>query len=196
MTWAGVDVGGRRKGFHAAVVDGARLVAGPRALAGPDDVVGWLRSFRPQVVAVDSPCALAPDGARSRPDERRFAREVLSLRYTPDRVSLAARPLYYEWITHGLELYGALARAGLRAVECFPTACWTIWAGPRARQPRARWSSRALRDLGLAGVPARLGQDGRDAIAAALTALDYDRGRTRRIGDIVIPAGRRRSDGR
>ena len=189
-------MGGRRKGFHGAVVDGAGLVAGPRVLACPADVVGWLQPFQPRVVAVDSPCALAPDGARSRPDERRFAREVLSLRYTPDRRSLAARPRYYEWIAHGLELYAALAHAGLRAIECFPTACWTLWAGARHGEPRARWSERALRALGVAGLPARLGQDGRDAIAAALTALDYDRGRTRNIGDIVIPAVARRGSRR
>jgi hypothetical protein len=69
-----------------------------------------------------------------------------------------------------------------------PTACWAIWAGPRRGQPRGALSGRALRALRLAGVPPRLGQDGRDAIAPALTALDYDRGRTRSIGDIVIPA--------
>ena len=192
MAWAGIDVGGRRKGFHVAVVDGHRLLAGPLALAGPGDVAAWLGPYRPRVVAVDSPCTLAPDGARSRPDERRFAREVLSLRYTPDRAALTARPRYYEWIAHGLELYDALARAGLFAIECFPTAAFTIWAGSRGREPRARWTARALRTLRLGGVPPRLGQDGRDAIAAALIAFDYDQGRTRSIGDIVVPSGVRR----
>jgi predicted nuclease with RNAse H fold len=190
--FAGVDVGGRRKGFHAAVLDARRrVVAGPERLAGPADVVAWLADHRPVVVAVDSPCGLAPDGARSRPDERRFAREVLSLRYTPDRAGLEASPRYHEWIAHGLDLYGALAAAGLRAVECFPTACWTIWSGPRGRQSRARWSARALDALRLTGVPPRLGQDGRDAIAAALTAIEYHRGHARRIGDIVVPAAGR-----
>ena len=185
----GVDVGGRRKGFHVAVVEGdRRLLAGPRQLLTPADVVDWLLGHRPVMVAVDSPCRLAPDGARSRPDERRFAREVLSLRYTPDRAALAASPAYYEWITHGLELYVALDAAGLSAVECFPTACWTIWSGPRGRESRARWSARALAARRLTRVPEHLGQDGRDAIAAALTALAYHRGRARRIGDIVVPA--------
>lgn len=185
---AGVDVGGRRKGFHTAVVDGPRhVVAGPRQLATPADVVDWLARHRPAVVAVDSPCCLAPDGARSRPDERRFAREVLSLRYTPDRQGLEARAPYYEWIAHGLELYAALTAAGLTAIECFPTASWTIWMGPRGRESRARWSARALAARKLAGVPPHLGQDGRDAIAAALTAVEYHRGRAWRIGDIVVP---------
>jgi predicted nuclease with RNAse H fold len=189
---AGVDVGGRRKGFHSAVVDGhRRVVAGPRQLAKPGDVVAWLAGHRPAVVAVDSPCCLAPDGTRSRPDERRFAREILNLRYTPDRAGLEARASYYEWIAHGLELYAALTAAGLTAIECFPTACWTIWMGPRGRESRARWSARALAARNLVGVPPHLGQDGRDAIAAALTAVEYHRGRTRRIGDIVVPAPER-----
>lgn len=194
--WAGVDVGGRCKGFHVAIVDGRRLLAGPRRLTRPDDVVAWLSTHRPRVVAVDSPRSLAPDGTRSRPDERHFAREVLSLRYTPDRAGLAARPRYYEWIQHGLELYDALRDAGFAAIECFPTAAWTIWAGPRGRASRARWTERALRALRLTGVPARLGQDGRDAIAAALTAFDYDQGRTRSFGDLVVPTTKRRKNRR
>ena len=189
---AGVDVGGRRKGFHAVVVDGRRrLVAGPTRLATPADVVAWLARHAVAVVAVDSPCRLAPDGLKSRPDERRFAREVLSLRYTPDRAGLEARPAYYEWIAHGLELHTALIAAGVEVIECFPTACWTIWSGPRGRTSRARWSTRALAARGVRGVPERTGQDERDAIAAGLTAVEYHRGRARRIGDIVVPAPRR-----
>ncbi len=188
---AGVDVGGRRKGFHVALVDdGRQVVAGPRQVATPDDVAAWLAEHRPAVVAVDSPCCLAPDGTKSRPDERRFAREVLSLRYTPDRAGLEARPAYYEWISHGLELYAALRAVGLTAVECFPTACWTIWSGPRGDDSRARWSARALAALALRGVPPHLGQDGRDALAAAVTAVAYHRGRARRIGDIVVPTSK------
>jgi len=147
------------EGLPAVVDSRRRVVAAPRRLARPDDVVAWLADHRPAIVAVDSPCCLAPDGTRSRPDERRFAREVLSLRYTPDRAGLEARADYYEWIAHGLELYAARGAAGLSAVECFPTACWTIWAGPRGEASRARWSARALAALGLAGVPAHLGQD-------------------------------------
>jgi predicted nuclease with RNAse H fold len=102
-------------------------------------------------------------------------------------------PRYYEWIEHGLELYAALAAAGLAAIEAFPTASWTRWLGPRNGEPRARWSARALaavrrHDLRLGGLPARLGQDGRDAVGAALTAYAYETGRCERYGDIVVPA--------
>jgi hypothetical protein len=182
-----VDIGGVRKGFHVALVDDARLVAGPVQRARPADVVAWLRDWRPALVAVDSPRRPAADGRRSRPDESRLAREVCALRYTPDRAALDADPRYYEWIHHGFALYAALLRSRLRVVECFPTAAWTCWLGPRGGEPRARWSARALRSRRLRGVPRRLGQDGRDAIGAALVARAADAGAVRRYGAIVVP---------
>jgi len=114
-------------------------------------------------------------------------RSVCGIRYTPDRLGLDANRTYYEWIGHGLELYEALADAQLHAVECFPTASWTCWWGPRGKATRARWSSQALASLGLGSVPDRLGQDARDAIGAALTAREAARGNVERFGFIVVP---------
>lgn len=188
--WAGVDVGGRRKGFHVAVVGDAELLAGPDRVLTPRDVAAWLVELHPALVAVDSPRHAAPDGQTSRADERALARRVCGIRYTPDTAALRRNPRYYEWILHGLELYEALASAGLHAVECFPTAAWTRWLGPRHRQPRARWSTRALATLGLRGVPRSLGQDGRDAIAAAVTARACSRGEAEAFGEIVLPYDR------
>jgi predicted nuclease with RNAse H fold len=185
--WAGVDVGGRRKGFHAAVVDETCLVAGPARLATSAAAVAWLERHKPALVAVDSPRAPAPDGLRSRPEERALAAAICGIRYTPEAAELNGNA-YYAWITHGLELYTALDAAGLLAIECFPTASWTRWAGARGTTSRARWSSAALAASALAGVPERIGQDGRDAIGAALTARCRDRGRWEAFGPIVVPA--------
>ena len=185
--WAGVDVGGRRKGFHVAVVDGACLVDGPVRLSNAHEVVDRLSGCRPRLVAVDSPRVSAPKGARSRPCERVFAAAgICSLRYTPDRRAIASNP-YYEWIAQGLALYEALSEAGFRAIECFPTASWTRWLGPRGAEPRSAWSRRALARLGLRRVPDRMSQDDRDAIGAALTARAHDAGRSEAYGDIVVP---------
>jgi hypothetical protein len=52
--WAGVDVGGLRKGFHAALVDEERLVE-LRQFTDPALLVAWLDQQRPSLVAVDSP---------------------------------------------------------------------------------------------------------------------------------------------
>lgn len=184
--WAGVDVGGMRKGFHLALVDSERLRAGPVRVAGVEQAARWLLLCSPRLVAVDSPCSPAPEGCRSRPEERELARRICGIRYTPEQARLA-RGGYYEWVRHGLALYRALEREGLAAVECFPTASFTRWAGPRGQRTRAAWTREALAATGLAGVPPRLSQDGRDAIAAALTARSYDLGRAERLGAIVVP---------
>jgi predicted nuclease with RNAse H fold len=188
--WAGVDVGGHRKGFHAAVVDGRRLLAEPVNFKDATAVAEWLRCWCPRLVAVDSPRVPAAPGRRSRPEERDFvAAGICGLRYTPDARTIR-RHAHYEWVACGLALYRALAAAGFAAVECFPTAAWTRWHGPRGRRPRAEWSAAALAGRRLRGVPARLGQDGRDAIAAALVAFDHDHGRCDTFGAIVVPRGR------
>jgi predicted nuclease with RNAse H fold len=178
--WAGVDVGGRRKGFHLAVVTRDSVVD-LRRCETPAQVVGALPRIR--AVAIDSPRDLAPPGATARPCERELARGVCGIRWTPCEID--GNP-YYEWIAHGLELYRLLPDA----IECFPTASWTRWAGPR-RESRAAWTTGALARLGLAGIPPRLGQDFRDAIAAAVTARLYCDGGTESFGPIVVPrAGR------
>lgn len=180
--WAGVDVGGRRKGFHVALLDGDDVV-GPFQARTPADVVAALLPRRARVVAIDSPRVAAPDGARSRPGERALASAVCGIRYTPERALLAGSA-YYAWILHGFELYAALDAAGLHAIECFPTASLTRWAGRRGARTRAAWSSEAL---AAAGVPVPTSQDGRDAVAAALTARAYDEGAVDWFEELVVP---------
>jgi predicted nuclease with RNAse H fold len=190
-TVVGIDVGGRKKGFHGCALRGAEIVAGPERLADVAAAVEWTASHDPALVAIDSPRTCAPEGERSRPDERELNREVCGIRWTPPREELAGNP-YYGWVEHGLELYAALAAAGIgpeRAIEVFPTAAWTRWAGLRAGRPRGEWSAAALKRLGLAGVPRRaLSQDDRDAIAAALVARLHAEGRSDAYGEIIVPA--------
>ena len=184
--WAGVDVGGRRKGFHVALV-GDGVLLGLANLKRAGDVAAWLRERRPRVVAVDGPITAAPDGAASRECERRLAKTGCGIRYTPDRSRLTGNT-YYEWVEHGFELYEVLRNGRWTVIESFPTASWTHWAGSKGSLARGAWTQAALRTFGLAGVPPRLGQDGRDAIGAALTAMAYERGDTESFGEIVVPA--------
>lgn len=181
----GVDVGGRRKGFDVALVDGRRLT-GLRARQSVADVVGWVHSSRPEVVAVDSPRSCASPGSTHRPEERELRLSVCGIRWTPARKRLDGNP-YYEWVVEGLRLYEALADQAVEVVECFPTASWTRWHGPRRGRPRAAWTREALAALDLDGVPALTNQDARDAIAAALTAREHARGRSQSFGAIVVP---------
>ena len=118
-------------------------------------------------------------------------REICGIRWTPDESKLGANP-YYEWIVCGRELYAALEREGKRhrwkIIEVFPTASWTVWAGRRGKQRRARRTRQALGALALSGLPSRrLNQDDRDAIGAALTARLDSEGRVQTFGEIVVP---------
>jgi len=187
MRWAGVDVGGRRKGFHAVVVDTRELVAGPVQLRSARDTTAWLLERGVDLVAVDSPIEPAPEGRSSRAEERDLCRAVCGIRYTPDRAGLRSNPAFYEWIEHGFELYDALRAAGLACVECFPTASWTRWFGARGSATRAGWTAAALTALAVPGASSRMSQDARDSIGAALTARAVSLGAVERFGPIAVP---------
>ena len=152
-----------------------------------DDVVELVAAAQPRVVAIDSPRSCAPAGATHRPDEAQLRRGVgCGIRWTPPRERLDGNP-YYGWIVEGLRLYAALGGMPVQTIECFPTASWTRWHGPRKGRRRSEWSRAALAGLGLEGVPRVTSQDLRDAIAAAVTARAYTHGDYEHFGDIVVP---------
>jgi hypothetical protein len=57
-SWLGVDVGGSRKGFDAALIDDHELVL-LRSRLTSADAADLALSGRPAVVAIDSPCCFA-----------------------------------------------------------------------------------------------------------------------------------------
>ena len=189
--WAGVDVGGKRKGFHVAVLQGTQVTVAPEAKTDVTQVVRFLRSFRPAVVAVDAPQTPAEPGETSRQCERDFfRRRICHLYWTPPLTVIRRNP-FYEWMKQGFALYHALAAEDFEVIECFPTASWTVWHQPRGATRRAAWSRAALDQIraaqALDGIPSGLGQDGRDAIGAALTARSYSLGPFDRFGTLVVP---------
>lgn len=194
LTWIGIDVGARRKGFHAAVLDQdleARAVEF-RGADAVDSLITWVRSRRPAVVAVDAPADWAPPGHRSRPCETAFVRARISpLRFTPsEQTALARTDRYYEWIEHGVELWTRLRQAGIPTIECFPTASWRQWTGPRGSRTRGEWTRAALEDLvgrGLQPCEPASNQDRRDAVAAALTARQSSRQTMLTFGPLTVP---------
>jgi predicted nuclease with RNAse H fold len=186
--WIGVDVGGKRKGFDAAVVDDRRVLALQNHLSCRQ-VADLVMTWQPAVVAIDSPRCCAPEGRTARDGELQLARLICGIRWTPDEKHLRASP-YYAWIIEGFDLFGALSGHSAEVIEVFPTASWTRWHGGRGSRTRAAWTRHGLAALGLDGVPARTNQDQRDAIAAAVTARQHTLAMTETIGDIVVPAGR------
>jgi predicted nuclease with RNAse H fold len=184
--WVGVDVGGQRKGFDAAVIDDRRVLE-LRGRLSCQQVVDLVTAHSPAVVAIDSPRTFAPDGQTCRDDERQLARSICGIRWTPDGQHVRGSS-YYAWIVEGRALFDALSRAGAEAVvEVFPTASWTRWFGKRGSRSRATWTRQGLTALGLEGIPVRTNQDQRDAIAAAMTARQHTAGLTEAIGAIVVP---------
>ena len=183
--WIGVDVGGKRKGFDCAVIDGHRLMA---LLGGLrlEAVIKLVDAERPAVVGIDSPRCCAPTGRTARDGERVLARTICGIRWTPDRATVEGNP-YYAWILEGLKLFESLADRDVKLIEVFPTASWSRWFGPRGSRSRALWTGQGARRLGLNGIPSRTNQDERDAIAAAVTARQHTDGMTEALGEIVVP---------
>jgi predicted nuclease with RNAse H fold len=190
----GVDVGGKRKAFDAALVEDQRLI-GWRQRQSVADVVAWAASAKPSVIAIDSPRSCAPPGWTHRPGEKELRDAVCGIRWTPPSAKLERNP-YYEWIVQGLRLYDALRQRPVQVIECFPTASWTRWHGARNGRRRSVWTREALAAVELRDVPRRTNQDMRDAIAAALTARDYEQGRFQLFGEIVVPRPPRHDLGR
>jgi predicted nuclease with RNAse H fold len=191
--WAGVDVGGQRKGFHVALLD-RDLHVQVTQWTCVDLCATSLAEAQPVVVAIDSPSAWAAPGQLSRECEREFrASGLCGIRFTPNEAVADQRAdRYLEWIEVGLELWHALAAAGVPTVECFPTVSWTAWLGHRGVATRAAWSRGGidrLRDLGVSGLAAVRNQDQRDAVAAALTARQQDRQQPTVVtyGDLTVP---------
>jgi predicted nuclease with RNAse H fold len=85
--WLGVDVGGKRKAFDAALVDDRRLIAW-RGRQSADEVVAWVESAQPTVVAIDSPRSCAPPGHTHRPEEKQLRDAVCGIRWTPPDAQL------------------------------------------------------------------------------------------------------------
>jgi predicted nuclease with RNAse H fold len=187
--WLGVDVGGKRKGFDVALLDGRRLLALHGRLKR-EAVVELVETHCPQVVAIDSPRCCAPDGEATRVGERELAKVICGIRWTPDERRVHDGNAYYAWIVEGLALYDALATRNVEVIEVFPTASWTRWHGRRGHRSRSAWSREGLAELGLEGVPVRTNQDQRDAIAAAVTARAYTKGIVEAVGEIVVPVAR------
>jgi predicted nuclease with RNAse H fold len=186
VRWLGVDVGGEKKGFDVAVVESNALIR----LCGKltrTQVVDIVENLKPLVVAIDSPRRCAPQGERTRECERRVAKEICGIRWTPDDEAVRARD-YYAWIVEGLKLYAALESIHSEVIEVFPTASWTRWFGKRGSKRRSAWTRQGLTKLGLAAVPTRTNQDQRDAIAAAFTARQHTQHMTECIGEIVVPS--------
>lgn len=151
---AGIDVGGRRKGFHAIAIDSAGAVSGRLASGDPKEIVAWCAEFGARLVAVDAPCTWSIDG-RSRPAEVALKNASIQCFSTPTReAALAHTTDHFGWMLNGERLFQALAPsfplsfaaavAGPGSIETFPQAVACALAGVRVS---ARRKGTVRRDL-------------------------------------------------
>ena len=108
MIVAGIDVGGARKGFHAVLLEGSRVVDQLNT-SDPEALARWC--LRAERIAIDAPCGWALPGERSRLCERQLAAQGVRCFATPTReAALANRSNFYGWVLRGEALYQALQR--------------------------------------------------------------------------------------
>ena len=111
MIVAGIDVGGARKGFHAVLLEGRRVVDQLNT-PDPETLARW--SLRAERIAIDAPCGWALPGERSRLCERQLLAKGVHCFATPTReAALASRSNFYGWVLRGEALYQALQRCGV-----------------------------------------------------------------------------------
>ncbi|MHA3960665.1 DUF429 domain-containing protein [Synechococcus sp. LTW-G] len=108
MIVAGIDVGSARKGFHAVLLEGSRVVDQLNT-SDPEALARWC--LRAERIAIDAPCGWALPGERSRLCERQLAAQGVRCFATPTReAALASRSNFYGWVLRGEALYQALQR--------------------------------------------------------------------------------------
>jgi predicted nuclease with RNAse H fold len=102
-----VDVGGRKKGFHAvALCDGG--YHDQLSALEPQAVADWCRALGAHVVAVDAPCRWSLTG-RARPAERALMAAGIWCFSTPSHECALAHPKnHYGWMLNGAALFECL----------------------------------------------------------------------------------------
>lgn len=186
LTVVGIDVGGRRKGFHAVALRNGRY-AGQLATAEAEDLGHWCREeIGAGVIAIDAPCRWSPDG-RPRSCERELMAQGIRCFASPSRARALHHPTdYYGWMLQGEALYraiepshpllAALPITGPVCFETFPHAItWHLRGGnARAADKRAQ-RSELLQQAEIDPAPL-ISIDGIDAALCALAAHQVTRG--------------------
>lgn len=201
---AGVDVGGRKKGFHAVALRGGTYLDQTKS-TDATEIAAWCRSIGASLIGVDAPCRWSETG-RARPAERELMKEGIWCFSTPSQRTALNHPRgHFDWMLRGEALFGQLERhyplllevslntPSPRCFETFPQAVACALAGSVVSAKQKRHVRRSL--LTRAGVDARklTSIDAVDAALCALSAHYLFLRRVRCYGDgetglIVVPS--------
>lgn len=199
----GVDVGGKRKGYHAVALAGGQYVDSFQSCIA-SKVAHWCQEVRATIVGIDAPCTWGTtEGAR--PAERALMQERIWCFSSPTRLVAVGHPKnHYGWMLAGEALYVALRQMRFRLLdgrahsgrklmfETFPHAVVcalhkaVIPAKNKAVVRRALLRTHGIADKALKNI------DFVDAAICALTAHHVAAGRWRSYGNgetglIVVP---------
>jgi len=104
---AGVDVGGRAKGFHAVALKGGSYLD-QFTSHRPSEIGAWCRRIDAQIVGVDAPCHWSLDG-RARRAERELMAQRIWCFSTPRRETADAHSKdHFRWVLNGADLFQLL----------------------------------------------------------------------------------------
>lgn len=171
-TVLGVDVGGRKKGFHVSVVrSGASEFEFVDGLLTVEGVVGVARRYGVDVIAIDCPPQAQIAGERTRLSERQLHLMGVRVQWTR-RVGLELP----EWMVHGQELWEALRNEVPEAklIETFPTVVARDLVGCSLRFPIFFLQGNTAYRAGT--------KDLLDACLCAWAGLKYSEGRAGSVG--------------
>lgn len=198
----GVDVGGKRKGFHAVALRGNSII-GVKADSKASLIVEWCKYIQAVAVGVDAPCQWSLTG-RARYAERALMNAGIWCFATPTREIAKTHPKNnYGWMLAGAELFSSLKAhyrlfdglpIGFNPVcfETFPQAVACSLAGEVISAKRKSYVRRNL--LSGFGVDTTLlpNIDFIDAALCAVAAINLLAGSVKTYGDmtegfIVVP---------
>jgi len=205
MRSLGIDVGLHH--HDAILLDGRAVPHTPVRFSDPSLLRDLVKSWCPEVVAIDAPPSFAPSGG-SRLAERELHRRGIRVFPCPS-AERAEGKAFFDWMRTGFELFAVAAEAGFQlsvdayaargcAVEVYPhgTAVALRGARPaagvlRTSSRKRAWRAQVLADNAV-GVDATWTVHQVDAALAALTGIRALEGAASGVGRpdegvIVVP---------
>ncbi len=191
----GVDLAGSPRRNTGICLLRGMTVASFATLFSDEEILAFIESVKPSLVAMDAPLSLPP--GRSSLEERTSVhlrscdRELLKLgiRFFP----ITLGPMR-SLTTRGMRLKEILTRRGYEVIEIYPGAAQDIWKIVRKQGGLSKLRL-GLEKLGLKGLTKGMNGDELDAVTGALVGRLYLKGEARVLGNfkegaIVIPKKR------
>jgi predicted nuclease with RNAse H fold len=180
----GIDVGGRKKGFHAALIQDNDFEV--KQLQSVEEALDWCKRDVAAVVAIDAPCMWSvSSNSRKCERELNYKGSVIQCFKTPTRDASLEND-FYMWVHNGAELYERLrSLPRCEVIETFPYAIHCFLEGtiyPRQGQSKVRARRTTLSRIGY-DITNLTNTDYVDAALCAHVAQQFDRRKVWKFGD-------------